>query len=36
MIKSGRLRWADHVARIEEGKDPFKIVIGRPTTKRLL
>ena len=26
MIKSGRLRWAGHVARMEEGRSAFKIL----------
>ena len=26
MIKSGRLRWAGHVARIKEGRSDFKIL----------
>ena len=33
MIKSRRLRWAGHVARIEEGRSAFKILIGKPTGK---
>ena len=36
MIKSGRLRWAGHVARIEEGRSAFKILAGKPTRKRPL
>ena len=32
VIKSRRLRWAAHVARMEEGRSAFKILIG----KRLL
>ena len=35
-IKSTRLRWAGHVARMEEGRSAFKILIGKPTGKRLL
>ena len=35
-IKSRRLRWAGHVARIEEGRSAFKILTGKPTGKRLL
>ena len=35
MIKYRRLRWAGHVARIEECMD-FKILTGKPTGKRLL
>ena len=30
VIKSRRLRWAGHVARIEKGRSAFKIVIGKP------
>ena len=33
MIKSRRLRWAGHVARMEEGKSAFKILTGKPTGK---
>ena len=36
VIKSRRLRWAGHVARIEEGRSAFKILIGKPTGKRPL
>ena len=35
MIKSRRLRWSDHVARIEEGT-AFKILTGTPAGKRPL
>ena len=34
MIKSRRLRWAGHVARMEEGRSAFKILTGKPTGKR--
>ena len=34
MIKSRRLRWAGHVARMEEGRGAFKILTGKPTGKR--
>ena len=34
VIKSRRLRWAGHVARIEEGRSDFKILTGKPTGKR--
>ena len=33
-IKYRRLRWAGHVARMEEGKSAFKILTGKPTGKR--
>ena len=36
MIKSTRLRWADHVARMEEGRSVFKILPGAPAGKRTL
>jgi hypothetical protein len=36
VIKSRGLRWAGHVARMEEGRDAFKILTGTPTGKILL
>ena len=36
VIKSRRLRWAGHVARMEEGRSAFKILIDKPTGKRPL
>ena len=36
IIKSRRLRWAGHVARMEEGRSGFKILTGKPTGKRPL
>ena len=30
------MRWAGHVARMEEGRSAFKIVTAKPTGKRLL
>ena len=35
-IKSRRLRWAGHVARIEEGRSASEILPGKPTGKRLM
>ena len=32
-IKSRRLRWAGHVARMSEGRSAFKILTGKPTGK---
>ena len=29
VIKSRRLRWAGHVARMEEGRSAFKILTGK-------
>ena len=31
VIKSRRLRWAGHVARMEEGRTAFKILTSKPT-----
>ena len=36
VIKSRSLRWAGHVARMEEGRSAFKILTGNPTGKRPL
>ena len=36
VIKSRRLRWAGHVARMEEGRTAFKILTGIPAGKRPL
>ena len=35
-IKSRRLRWAGHVARIEEGRSALNILTGKPIDKRSL
>ena len=34
MIKSRRLRWVDHVARMKEGISAFKILTGKPRGKK--
>jgi hypothetical protein len=36
VIKSRKLRWAGHVARMEEGRNAFKILKGTLTGKRHL
>ena len=36
VIKSGRLRWAVHVARMEESRSTFNILTVKPTGKRHL
>ena len=36
VIKSRRLRWAGHVARMEGGRSAFKMLTGKPTGKRPL
>ena len=35
VIKSRRLRWAGHVARVDEGRSSFKILTGKSTGKGL-
>jgi hypothetical protein len=34
VIKARRMRWAGHVARIEEGKGVYRVLVGRPEGKR--
>jgi hypothetical protein len=34
VIKSRRLNWANNLARLKEGRSPFKILTGKPTGKR--
>ena len=36
VIRSRRLRWAGHVARMKEGRSAFNIISGTPTGKRPL
>ena len=36
VIKSRRMRWAGHVARMEGGRRAFNILTGKPTGKRHL
>ena len=36
IIESRKLRWAGHVARMEEGRGALKILTGKPTGKRPL
>ena len=35
-IKSIRLKWAGHIARIKESRGAFKMLTGKPTEKRPL
>ena len=35
VIKSKRLRWGGHVARMEEGRRAFKILTGTPAEREL-
>jgi hypothetical protein len=30
MIKSRRMRWAGHVARMGEGRGSYRVLVGRP------
>jgi hypothetical protein len=36
VVKSRRLRWAGHVARMEEGRSALKILNGKLTGKKPL
>jgi hypothetical protein len=36
VIKSRRMRWAGHVARMEEGRGVHKLLVVKPEGKRLL
>ena len=35
-IKSRRMRWAGHVARMGEERGPYKVLVGKPEGKRPL
>jgi hypothetical protein len=36
VIKSRRIRWAGHVARMWEGRGVYRVLVGRPECKRPL
>jgi hypothetical protein len=36
VIKSRRMRWAGHVARMGEGRGSYRVLVGRPEGKRPL
>ena len=36
VIKSRRLKWAEHIARMEERRSALKMLTGNPTGKRPL
>jgi hypothetical protein len=36
VIKSRRMRWAGHVARMGEGRGVYGVLVGRPECKRPL
>jgi hypothetical protein len=35
-IKSRRIKWAGHVARIGEGRNVYRVLVGKPKGKRPL
>jgi hypothetical protein len=35
-IKSRRMRWAGHVARMGEGRNVYRVLVGKPEGKRQL
>jgi len=36
VIKSRRMRWAGHMARMEDRRDAYRVLVRRPEEKRLL
>jgi hypothetical protein len=36
VINSRKMRWAGHVARMGEGRDVYRVLVGRPEGQRLL
>ena len=36
MIKSRRVRWAGHVARMGEGRGVYRVLVGKPKGKKPL
>ena len=36
VIKSRRMRWAGHVARMEEGRGVHKVFVGKPEGKKTI
>jgi hypothetical protein len=36
VMKSRRMRWAGHVARMEDRRDSYRVLVVRPEEKRLL
>jgi hypothetical protein len=34
MIKSKRMRWAEHIARMGEKRNAYRILVGKPEGKR--
>jgi hypothetical protein len=35
-VKSRRMRWAGHVARMGEGRNVYRVLVGKPEGKRPL
>ena len=35
-LKSRRLRWAGHVARMEQFRNAYRVLVGKPESKRPL
>jgi hypothetical protein len=35
-IKSRRMRWAGHVARMGEGRNVYRVLVGKPEGKKTL
>jgi hypothetical protein len=36
VIKSRRMRWAEHVVRMGEGRGVYRVLVGRPEGRRQL
>ena len=36
VIKSRRMRWAGHAARVGEGRGVYRVLVGKPERRRLL
>jgi hypothetical protein len=36
IIKSRRMRWAGHIARMGEKRNAYRLLVGKPEGKRLL
>ena len=36
VLKSRRMRWAGHVARMGEEREVYRVLVGKPEGKRLL
>jgi hypothetical protein len=34
IIKSRRMRWAEHVARMEEKRNAYRLLVGKPEGRR--